>query len=67
MTLGRYMVFAIVFFLAGLMALYVGVNRVPFRQAPQPERPAKQHGQAPLDRITAGKIFCLQDRLLPGT
>jgi hypothetical protein len=63
MKLGKYIILALLFFLAGLAALYSGVNRAPFRQT-LPEHSPKQHGQAPLSRITT-EICSLQDRLPP--
>nr|WP_092070938.1 hypothetical protein [Dendrosporobacter quercicolus]NSL48424.1 hypothetical protein [Dendrosporobacter quercicolus DSM 1736]SDM16402.1 hypothetical protein SAMN04488502_102366 [Dendrosporobacter quercicolus] len=34
MRLERYMLIAIVFFLIGLVAVFAGINRAPFRQMP---------------------------------
>ena len=50
MSLGRYFVLAVLFFFLGIFVLSSGVNRVPFRQTPQPEHQnhqdhqGKQHG-----------------------
>lgn len=58
MTLGKYLIFSLAVFLAGLTVLYLGVNRAPFRQAPPPSgHPMKQHGQVPLNKNN-DMLFC---------
>lgn len=61
MTLGRYIVLAAILFLAGIIILFTGINRAPFRQAPPPAHPAKQHGQVLMDGTPAGKLLCRQE------
>lgn len=43
MTLKHYTCLAVVLFLIGILTLYSGFNRAPFRQAPGHSHPA-QHG-----------------------
>jgi hypothetical protein len=64
MSLGKYILLALSFFIVGLAVLYLGVNRAPFRQAPPMTHPAKQHGQAPADIMTGTSFLVMP---LPGT
>ena len=66
MTVGRYLIVAIVVFLIGLTALHAGVNRPPFRQAPQQEHTGKQHGAAPVEKTPATGTTCPESILQPG-
>ena len=45
MTLKKFLVVALVIFLAGLAGLYGGINRAPFRQGDPGHH--QQHGHAP--------------------
>lgn len=69
MSLGKYLLWALIFFIAGLTVLYSGVNRAPFRQAPPMSNPAQQHVLVPadIDIMTARAGSCLGGVLRPGT
>ncbi|SEO85702.1 hypothetical protein [Propionispora vibrioides] len=65
MTLGRYFIVAAIIFFIGLTALYVGVNRPPFRQTPQQEHTGNHHGTAPTEKTTADETLCPAPILQP--
>ena len=61
MSLGRYLSLSVLIFFIGIFALYSGINRVPFRQAPHQEHQQKQehqgnHGLAPREQLSAGGV-----------
>lgn len=57
MTLERYTVFAIGLFLAGIVILYSGFNRAPFRQTPNHGHPT-QHGQLLPEQTQTASVLC---------
>lgn len=56
MNLSRFLIFALLFFFLGIVALHTGINRAPFKKAPAEQQHQPGH-TSQLQEDSANKII----------